>query len=317
MSGTAPRDTEEMAISRLIEKLNSLLEGEQASAALVACGQPAVEPLRRFLMEGRPSGIYQPRRWAVEALAGLEAKDILLDYLRSDRSIPDAVARMGEEAVQNAAATALKQWPSDEVRGVLTGIIQHRHLAGAVATLGDLGHSEAIPFIIAALEDDVCRATAETALRKLGQAAVPELMISALNPWPSREEESPPSLRRRSSAAELLCEIGVSEEQWIQLRPLIDETEPGILIAAARMAWRNGARANVKAIAVRLIAATANADWYFRDEIGDVLVEIYEVAGPMVDHEIARRINQPPEKRVADNALRTLLRVARRIREKQ
>jgi HEAT repeat protein len=317
MSGTAPGDTDEMAVGRLIEKLNLLLEGEQAAVALVACGQPAVEPLRRFLMEGRPSGIYQPRRWAVEALAGLGAKDILLDYLRDNRPILDAVARIGEEAVQNAAAAELKQWPSEEVCEVLTGIIQHRHLAGAVATLGEFRHLEAIPFMIAALEDDVCRKTAETALRKLGQAAISDLMIAALNPWPNREEETPPSLRRRSSAAQLLCEIGVSGEQWMRLRPLIDETEPGILIAAARMAWRDGARADVKAIAVRLIAAIGSADWYFRDEIGDVLVEIYEVAGPMVDHDIARRINQPPEKRVADNALRTLLRVARRGQEEQ
>ncbi|MCZ2074185.1 MAG: hypothetical protein LC130_04195 [Bryobacterales bacterium] len=314
MPGTEPRNTEKMTIGHLIEKLDSLLEGEQASAALVACGRPAVEPLRRFLMEGRPSGIYQPRRWAVEALAGLKAKDVLLDYLRSDRPIPDAVARMGEEAVRNAAAAALKQWPSDEVCEVLTGIIQHRHLAGAVGTLGELGHEEAIPFMVAALEDDVCRETAETALRKLGQAAVSDLIIAALNPWPNREEESPLSLRRRSSAAQLLCEIGVSGEQWTRLRPLIKETEPGILVAAARMAWRIGARPDVEEIAVQLIAALDSADWYFRDEIGDVLVEIFEVAEPMVDHQIARRVNQPPEKRVADNALRTFLRVARRIR---
>jgi hypothetical protein len=167
MSGAAPRDASEMAIRRLVEKVNSLLEGEEAAAALVACGQGAVEPLREFLMEGRPSGIYQPRRWAVEALAGLHAKDVLLEYLRRDRPIPDAVARMGEEAVQNAAATALKQWPSEEVCGVLTGILQRRHLAGAVTTLGELGHTEAIPFIVAALEDDVCRATAENALQKM------------------------------------------------------------------------------------------------------------------------------------------------------
>jgi HEAT repeat protein len=313
MSDTAPRDTGEMEISRLIEKLGSLLEGEQAVAVLVACGQSAVEPLRKFLMEGRPVGIYQPRRWAVEALAGLEAKDVLLEYLRHDRPIPDAVARMGEEAVQNAAATALKQWPGEEVYAVLSGILQRRHLPGAVEALGELGHTPAIPYIIAALEDGVCRATAENALRKVGQAAVPELMLAALNPWPDREEESPPSLRRRSSAAHLLAEIGVSDEQWIPLRPLINETAPTILIAAARMAWRVGNRADTETIAVRLIAAISDADWYFRDEIGEVLVEIYDVAWPMIEREIAKRINLPHEKRALDNVLRTLLRVGRRM----
>jgi hypothetical protein len=315
MPGSAPQDDRDAAIRRLVGKLDSLLEGEQAAASLVAFGPAAIGPLRRFLMEGRPSGIYQPRRWAVEALAGLQAKDVLLEYLRSDRQIPDAVERMGEEAVQNAAAAALKQWPGEDVYEVLTGILQRRHLAGAVATLGELRRTEAIPFIIAALEDDVCRAAAENALRQMGRAAVPELMFAALNPWPDREEETPLSLQRRSSAAQLLTEIGVSEEEWMRLRPLIRETAPALLIAAARMAWRAGDRAGVEDLAVRLIRALSDADWYFRDEISDVLAEIYDVAGPMIEQEIAMRNRLPLEKRVFDPVLRTLLHVTRRIGE--
>ncbi len=315
MPGTASQDDRELAIRQLIRKLDSLLEGEQAAAALVSFGPAAVGPLRRFLMEGRPSGIYQPRRWAVQALAGLEAKDVLLEYLRSDRPIPDAVARMGEEAVQNAAAAALKEWPGEDVYEVLIGILQRRHLAGAVATLGELRRTEAIPFIIAALEDDVCRADAENALRQIGRAAVPELMLAALEPRPDREEETPSSLQIRSSAARLLAEIGVSEEQWMELRPLINETLPAILVSAARMASRAGDKAGIEAIVVRLIRAIGDADWYFRDEISDVLVEIYGVARPIVEREIAMRNSLPLEKRVLDPVLRTLLHVTRRISE--
>jgi hypothetical protein len=315
--GAALRGTEGTAISRLIEKLNSLMEGEEAAAALVACGQSAIGPLRQFLMEGRPSGVYQPRRMAVEALAGLEARDALLEYLRSDRPIPDAVARMGEEAVQNAAAAALKQWPSDEVYEVLIGILQRRPLPGAVETLGELGRTEAAPYIIAALEDDVCRATAEEALRKMGGAAASELILAALDPRPDREWESPSSLLRRSSAARLLAETGVSQEAWTRLKPLLNESAPAILIAAARMARRAGAKADEEVIAVRLVAAISEADWYFRDEIGDVLVEIYDSARPIIEREIARRYNQPLEKRVFDPVLRTLLRVRRRIQEER
>jgi hypothetical protein len=268
-------------------------------------------------MEGRPSGVYQPRRMAVEALAGLEARDALLEYLRSDRPIPDAVARMGEEAVQNAAAAALKQWPSDEVYEVLIGILQRRPLPGAVETLGELGRTEAAPYIIAALEDDVCRATAEEALRKMGGAAASELILAALDPRPDREWESPSSLLRRSSAARLLAETGVSQEAWTRLKPLLNESAPAILIAAARMARRAGAKADEEVIAVRLVAAISEADWYFRDEIGDVLVEIYDSARPIIEREIARRYNQPLEKRVFDPVLRTLLRVRRRIQEER
>jgi HEAT repeat protein len=315
MSGTAPGDDRELAIRRLVGKLDSLLEGEQAAASLVAFGPAAIGPLRHFLMEGRPSGIYQPRRWAVDALAGLQAKDVLIEYLRNDRFIPDAVARMGEEAVQNAAAAALKNWPGEDVYAVLTGILQRRHLPGAVATLGELRHTEAIPLIIAALEDDVCRSAAEDALRQMGQAAVPELMFAVLNPWPDREEETPMSLQRRTSAAQLLAGIGVSEEQWMRLRPLLDETAPAILVAAATMARRAGDRTSVEAVAVRLIRAISDADWYFRDEISDVLVDIYESAKPMIEREIAIRSNLPLEKRVFDPVLRTLLHVTRRIGE--
>ncbi len=313
--GAALRDTEGTSISHLIERLNSLLEGEEAVAALVACGQRAIGPLRQFLMEGRPSGIYHPRRWAVNALTGLEAKDVLLEYLRSDRPIPDAVARMGEAAVQNAAAAALQQWPSDEVFEVLTGILRRRPLPGAVQTLGELGRTEAAPYVIAALEDDVCRATAEEALRQMGKAAVPELILAALNPRPDREQESPSSLLRRSSAARLLAEIGVSQEAWTRLKPLVNEAAPAILIAAARLARRAGAEADKEAIAVRLVAAISEADWYFRDEIGDVLVEIYDSARPIIEREIAKRLDLPFEKRVFDPVLRTLLRVKRRVQE--
>lgn len=317
MSVHTSSETQETIIDQLVQGLNSLVDGGLAVIELVACGQPAVEPLRRFLMEGRPSGIYQPRRWAVEALAGLGARDVLLEYLRCERPISDAVAALGEQAVRNAAASALKQWPDDEVREVLTGILKRRPLAGAVATLGELGHTPALPFIVAALEDDLCRESAEAALRNLGQAAVPELICAVLTPLPDRDEERPSSLRRRSSAARLLSEIGVFPEQWRILRPLMGEDDPGILTAAARMAWRIGTRADAEAMVGPLIAAIGRADWYFRGEIGEVLVEFSDVALPAIEREIARRIGQPPEKRVVDNVLRTLLRVGRRTREEQ
>ena len=56
MSERALREVEDEAISRLIERLNSLVDGEETVAVLVACGQAAVKLLRQFLMEGRPRG---------------------------------------------------------------------------------------------------------------------------------------------------------------------------------------------------------------------------------------------------------------------
>jgi len=54
-------------IYQLIRELDSLNTGKQAAARLVECGPLAIEPLRRFLLEGIPRKIFQPRLWAVEA----------------------------------------------------------------------------------------------------------------------------------------------------------------------------------------------------------------------------------------------------------
>jgi len=50
------------------------------SKRLIKCGPAAIGPLRKFLMEGKPSKIFQPRLWAIRALAGLRAKNIFYLY---------------------------------------------------------------------------------------------------------------------------------------------------------------------------------------------------------------------------------------------
>jgi hypothetical protein len=64
----------------LIRELDSLETGEAASKRLIKCGPTAIGPLRKFLMEGKPSKIFQPRLWAIRALAGLRAKNIFYLY---------------------------------------------------------------------------------------------------------------------------------------------------------------------------------------------------------------------------------------------
>jgi hypothetical protein len=306
----------DLDISSLINKLNSLVEGERAVADLLSCGQRAVTPLRQFLMEGQPGSIYQPRRWAVEALAGLNAKEALLEYLQQDRPLADEQVRLGEEAVRNAAAIALRRWPEEKVVEVLMDILRLHGLTGAIETLAYLQHRPAIPLFIAALEDDVCRLSAESALRKLGRTAVPELIKTVLNPRPDREQESPSSLLRRGSAARALADIGITREEWFNLKKLINETTPGILVAASRMAEQAGDKADLTLLSKKLLSAISRADWYTRNEIGDVLVEIYETAGPLIKQEVAERNRLFFENLTYDEVLFTLNQVTWRAEGK-
>jgi hypothetical protein len=296
-------------ILHLVEKLNSLLEGDRAAAALAACGPAAIEPLKRFLLEGRPNILYQPRRRAVETLSQLQARNALLEYLQFDRPIDDEQVRLSEEVVQNAAAGALSQWPELEIAEALTDILQQRCLSGAVESLGKLKHSPAIPLIIATLEDDVCREAAETALKNMGQTAIPELILTVLSPRPDRDQESASSMLRRGSAARLLADLGVSEEQWNRLRGLVDERIPEILIAFCRMAGVAGDKEILQIVSGKLIGLLDRADWYTRNTIGDLLVEIYDTAGPLIKREIAKRDSLYFETLVFDPALSMLLQV--------
>jgi hypothetical protein len=303
-------------ISRHIETLNSLKEGDRAVSELIAYGHRAIEPLRQFLLEGKPSAIYQPRQRAVEALAALGAKEVLVEYLRRHKDIVDPDVRLGEEAVESTAARHLSKWPSEEVYQILLEIAQERCLPGALEALAEFRMPESIPYLVMALEDDVCRPAAEEALRKIGASARLELIHAALTPSPNKEAETPSSLRRRGSAAGLLSEIGVSAEEWRQFHQLLNETDPAILVAVSGMAAKV-AETKEKALAVRrLMEALETADWYFREEIGTLLTQFSDVGKCLVEEEIVRRRQLANEKRVVDPVLLTLLRVKHRAEEK-
>lgn len=305
----------EAQIRRSIEELNSLLDGEGAVSKLIAYGEAAIPALREFLLEGKPRGIYQPRRWAVEALAGLGAKDALVEYLRQSRCISDPVVRMGEEAVENAAAQQLAASRTEEVFQTLIEIARGRTLAGALEALGRFGRPEAVQYLISALEDDVCRSVAEDALRNLGAVAKPELISAALTPWPSKYEETPSSLSRRASAAQVLADIGVSAEEWPALRPLMQESDPAILAALGRVASSRGEPSEKAAVARVLVTALERADWFFRMEIEETLIALYTWAEAAIEDQIARCRKLPATEAVLDSVLPLLIRVKRRAAE--
>jgi hypothetical protein len=300
-------------IRELIRRLNSLQHGERASAMLVACGPRAIPPLREFLLEGKPSTVFQPRRWAVEALAGLGATDVLMEYLGREARLEDPAVRLGEEAVESAAARLLGQWRSEGAYDFLLELSERRMLTGLIEALAEFGRAEAIPYFDRALEDDFYRPAAEEALRKMGAAARAALALSAATPLPDIEEESPSSLRRRRSVLRLLVEMGVAPEDWPTLGGLLEESDAEIVTAAARLAAAAAGPEDRVRAAERVVEVLPEAEWYLQDEVELALVELAPQSRGAVEREIAKRLASPGPARAMDSALRTLLRTQRRL----
>ena len=93
-----------MELPALVDQLNSLQDLDLTVARLIARGRAAVPLLERFLMQGKPSVVYQPRRAAVEVLGALGAMDVLVRYLTVQKDIADPATRSAEQAVEDAAA---------------------------------------------------------------------------------------------------------------------------------------------------------------------------------------------------------------------
>ena len=86
------------------------------------------------------------------------------------------MVRLGEEAVRKPAGRhrTTERWPEEDVCEALSGLlVSVRLLSGVIATLGELRYRPAIPYIISALEDDVCRKEAEEALLRRWPAGLP------------------------------------------------------------------------------------------------------------------------------------------------
>ena len=206
-SNIPPGDPE---VRRLLACLQSLVDGHSAIEELVACGPAAIPPLREFLLSGRITSVPQPRMWAVEALALLEARDVLIEYLRAPSRGADAQLQFAEDAVKNTAGRRLSAWRDNETFEILLDFCRKRNLPGVIETVAEFERPEAIPSLDRALEDDMCRTAAEDGLRRLGPAARNALVLSAVTPLPNADEETPSSLCRRRSTLRLLTVVAWS-----------------------------------------------------------------------------------------------------------
>jgi hypothetical protein len=301
------REFTDQEIESLVNDLESLRGGSMASAALIGCGARAIPALRSFLLGGTPRSIHQPRQLAVETLAELGAKGVLIEYLSAPAMIDDAVVRHGEDAVRSTAARELARWQTEEVFQVLQQISLNQLLPGIVEALGTFEREEVMPYLLWALGDGICRSCAEEAIHKLGDRARPFLLDAATSASPSALEESPSSLQRRRWALRILSDLNLPSESWEQLRNLLDENDPEIAITTARIALEIAPLSDRRSAIARLIEMLRRADWLRQRETREALVHHFDIARQAIENEVERRMCLDERNQPLDGVLRLLV----------
>jgi hypothetical protein len=229
-----------VGVASAIERLKSLRHGDEAFADVLSFGTEAVPELRTLLLQREPSGLYQARRRAAEALGALRSFDTLGEFLWLDRKIDDSVERLGEEVVIGTAARLIAQLQEEWVFQLLLNLAKRRRLSGLLAGLGVFKRPESITCLVGALAEDELRPIAEAALRLFGRAAAPELFRAAVHSNDPERPESETDRRARRSALRVLLEIGVSRKEWPLLRPLMQDEDPRIAMLACIACARVG-----------------------------------------------------------------------------
>jgi hypothetical protein len=253
-------------VDRAIRKLTSLYESGLGIVEIVACGASAIPALREKLLEREPSGLFEVRRRVVDALSSLGAYDVLIEYLSAEQQVTDPVERLGDDAVVNYAAWAVARTRNENVFALLLRLARRPSLSGVIGALGTFGRTEAIPALIGALEEDGSRNVAVYMVRRMGQSARADLLVSAKQRLPSPDRESESSLRRRRSSLMLLTEVGLSSGSWPQIRCLMHDDDEAIVLLACKLCLVHSPEERRDAIS-RLASLLPSADWMLRDEI--------------------------------------------------
>jgi HEAT repeat protein len=318
--GAAPKiaDPVPQEVRRAIDKLTSFHEGDVGVIDAIACGRRARPALRAVLFAREPSGLYEGRRRAVEALAQLHAYDILIDYLSTPREISDPIELTGEEAVINAAVRALGKSGDARALPLLLEFAEHRPLAGAVEALGRLRRADALPYFIKALGEDFTRSAAEGAIRNLGPQARPALLSATRAPSASDTRETVSSRRQRRSALALFAELGPPEAECRPvLRQLMHDPDKAIAGLACQIELASASGCAKSEAVLRLIELLASADWLLRWEIEDCLTNHFDDAREIIARTLQNRGTEFDTESSAAQTARALRRVVTRVESYQ
>jgi hypothetical protein len=286
---------DEAQLAKAIGRLKSLHDGDAGLLDILACGKKAVPALRQILMTREPSGLYETRRRAAEALAQLQAFDVLEEYLDAPHTISDPVELTGEEAVTNAAARALARTKDPSVIDVLLRLRERTPMSGVVDALGELGCVEAVPYFMRALGEDFTRPAAEAALRKLGTSVRQALLDGAIGSAASDTCEPESSRRFRRSALRLYAELALTpREDWPSILRLSADPDPEIAVVACKLCLGASQEPARGAAARRLVELLGKRNWMLDEEIEACLVDHFDAAGAIVEN-AARTTEQSGE----------------------
>jgi len=234
--GPAPDHPAELDpwVARRIEDLS---RPELAMEAVLGLGARAVGPLRRYL-DRPPQSVPHARRLAARLLGligGNDACDALRALLRRHdlKSVAPTLALsesvVKDEATVQLAATGRREFAEDYLLAFRTD-----RLPAAAAALADLRVVEAIPDLVAALEDGLLADRAVKALREFGPVAGPALIRTLGERRGTAEAgvESQGSRTRRILAAGVLAEIGALPG-LAALHAMASDANPSVAAAAS------------------------------------------------------------------------------------
>lgn len=277
------------AAEQAIAKLRSLQEGDRGIIEVIAVGRATIPALCRLLFEREPSGLYEARCRAVQALAALRAYSVLADFLELSREIVDPVERTGEDAVINAAARALATTRDETYFSLLLSVAaKHPPLAGVIEALGSFRHVDALAYLIDSLAEDFARPAAEKALEALGTRARGALVRTALDQSEAAGGTTESNTRRRIGALNVLMEMDhFTHELSRQLLPLVDDADMRIAILACRLCLDAGPPKDRPRAIRRLLVLLPTADWLQEHEIEDCLRRHLTEAHEQIERRLA------------------------------
>jgi hypothetical protein len=264
-------------IPDLIAKLEDLQCASETVVQIVQCGAPAVPFLADALIHGKQRSIPQPRCCLVDALRLLGANDVLLEYLETTCAHEDPAIRFAEDMVISAAARAIKLDFSAKAFCILLNLARERSVPGVLEALALYRREESIPCFVRALESDLSRTTAASALEQFGQAAKPYLLEAALRIEPEPpDHESTSSLHRRRACMQLLEQLALEREDVSLIFPALFESDSRLVISAVRLILQHPNHTRVSVAVERLKSLRAHLDWVLEDETEALLAQLDE-----------------------------------------